>query len=98
MLPADVGEVDALAEVSIAFRALRLEELEPPDAAYVRIGSRSLRVYGGGEEGHPRVEPVIGEKRGKGGGKMFGIVLGEFRHRDEAGLVGLLVVALDAKV
>ena len=44
------------------------------------------------------MEPVIGEKRGQGSGRMLRVVVGEFSQREEAGPVGLLVVAVHAKV
>ena len=44
------------------------------------------------------MEPVVCEKRGQGSGRMLGVVVREFCQGEEAGLVGLLVVAIDAKV
>ena len=44
------------------------------------------------------MEPVVGEKRAEGGGRMFGVVVAEFCQGKEAGLVGLLVVAVHSQV
>ena len=48
------------------------------------------------EQGHAGVEPVVGEERGQGGSRVFGVVVAELRQGEEAGLVGLLIVAVDA--
>ena len=44
------------------------------------------------------MEPVVREKRGQGCGRMLRVVVGEFCEREEAGPVGLLVVAKHAQV
>ena len=44
------------------------------------------------------MKPVVGKKRGQGCGRMLGVVVRELCQGEEAGLVGLLVVAIDAKV
>ena len=45
------------------------------------------------------MEPVVGEDRGQGGSRMFGVVVAELRQgEEEAGLVCLLVVAIDSQV
>ena len=46
----------------------------------------------GGEQGHSRMVSVVGGKRGLSGGRMFGIVVGEFCQGEEAGPVGLPIV------
>ena len=44
------------------------------------------------------METVVGEERGEGGSRMSGVVVAEFRQGEEAGPVGLLIVAVDAEV
>ena len=44
------------------------------------------------------MEPVVGEERGQGGSRMFGVVVVEHRQGEEAGPVYLLAVALDSQV
>ena len=44
------------------------------------------------------MEAIVGKKRGEGGSKVFGIVVVELRQGKDAGLVGLLVVAVDSQV
>ena len=44
------------------------------------------------------METVVGIEWREGGSRMSGIVVGEFRQREEAGPVGLLKVAVDPKV
>ena len=44
------------------------------------------------------MEAIFREEWGESGSRVFGVVVGEFRHGEEAGPVGLLVVAIDAKV
>ena len=44
------------------------------------------------------MEPVVGEEGAQGCGKIFGVVVAKFCHREETGLVGLLVVAVHTKV
>ena len=44
------------------------------------------------------MKAIIGKKRGKGSGRMLGVVVGEFCQWEEAGPVGLLVVCIDAEV
>ena len=41
---------------------------------------------------------IVGKKRGEGSGRMFGVVVAEFCQWEKAGLVGLLVVCIDAEV
>ena len=48
------------------------------------------------EQGHAGVEPIVGEERGQGGSRVFGVVVVELRQREEASLVDLLIVAVDA--
>ena len=43
------------------------------------------------------MESVIGEKWGKCRGRVFRIIVTEFGQWEEAGLVGLLIVAVDSK-
>ena len=40
------------------------------------------------------MEPVVRVERGQRCGRVFGVVVGKLGHRQEAGLVGLLVVAI----
>ena len=42
------------------------------------------------------MEPIVGEERGQGGSRVFGVVVVELCQREEAGQVGLLIVAIDA--
>ena len=44
------------------------------------------------------MEPVVREKRGEGCGRMLRVIVGEFCQREEAGPVGLLVVAVHSQV
>ena len=44
------------------------------------------------------MKAIIGKKRGKGSGRMLGVVVAEFCQWEEAGPVGLLVVCIDAEV
>ena len=44
------------------------------------------------------MEPVVGEERGQGGSRMFGVVVVELCQGEEAGPVCLLVVAVDSQV
>ena len=44
------------------------------------------------------METVGGEERGGGGSRMFGVVVVELRQGKEAGLVCLLIVAVDSQV
>ena len=44
------------------------------------------------------MKAIVGKKRGKGRGRMFGVVVAEFCQWEEAGPVGLLVVCIDAEV
>ena len=44
------------------------------------------------------MEAIVGKKRGKCSGRMLGVVVAEFCLWEEAGLVGLLVVSIDAEV
>ena len=44
------------------------------------------------------MEPYIGEERGQGGSRMFGVVVAELCQGEEAGLVCLLIVAVDSQV
>ena len=44
------------------------------------------------------MEPVVVEEWGQGGSRMFGVVVAELRQGEEAGLVGLLIVAVDSQV
>ena len=44
------------------------------------------------------MEAIVGKKRGKCSGRMLGVVVAEFCQWEEAGLVGLLVVCIDAEV
>ena len=53
-------------------------------------------VWIGWEQGRAGVEPVVGEERGQGGSRVFGVFVAELRRGEEAGLVGLLIVAVDA--
>ena len=60
-----------------------------------------IRGWGSGvgigwEQGHAGWEPVVGEERGEGGNRVFGVVVAKLCQREEAGLVGLLKVAVDA--
>ena len=52
-------------------------------------------MEGGGTCGD---ESQVGEEWGESGSRVFGVVVGEFCHGKEAGPVGLLAVAVDAKV
>ena len=65
---------------------------------HVRIGGRGARTWGWGKQGHAGMEPVVREERGQRYGRMLGIVVREFCLGEEAGPVGLLVVAEHAKV
>ena len=40
------------------------------------------------------MEPIVGEERGQGGSRVFGVVVGGLCQREEAGPVGLLIVAV----
>ena len=64
----------------------------------VRVRGSGLGLRGGGEKGHAGMEPVVGEERGEGGSRMFGVVVAELRQWKEAGPIGLLIVAVDAKI
>ena len=44
------------------------------------------------------MEPVVGEERGQGGSRMFGVVVAELRQGEDAGLVCLLIVVVDSQV
>ena len=44
------------------------------------------------------MESVIGEKGGKCLSRVFGIIVAELGQWEEAGLVGLLIVAVDSKI
>ena len=44
------------------------------------------------------MEPVIREEGEKCRGRMFGIVVAELGQWEEAGPVGLLIVAVDSKI
>ena len=44
------------------------------------------------------MEAIVGKKRGKGSGRMLGVVVAEFCQWEEARPVGLLVVCIDAEV
>ena len=44
------------------------------------------------------MEPVVGEERGQGCSRMFVVVVAELYQGEEAGLVCLLVVAVDPQV
>ena len=74
------------------------DDLGFPKALNIRISCWGRGIRGGWEQRHPRVEPVVGEKRAQSGGRMLRIVIAEFCHGEEAGPVGLLVVAIDAQV
>ena len=50
----------------------------------------------GWEQGHARMETVVGEERGQGGSRMFRVVVAKLRQGEEAGRVGLLIVAVYA--
>ena len=65
---------------------------------HVGISGWGAGGWGRREQGHPRVEPVVGEKWCKSGGRMLGVIVAEFCHGKEAGPVGLLVVAVHAQV
>ena len=65
---------------------------------HVRDRGWGLGLRGGGEKGHAGMEPVVSEERGEGGSRMFGIVVAELRQWKEAGPIGLLIVAVDAKI
>ena len=41
---------------------------------------------------------IVGKKGSKGCGRMFGVVIAKFCQREEAGPVGLLVVAVHSQV
>ena len=41
---------------------------------------------------------TVGEERGKGGGRVFRVVIVELGHGQEASPIGMLVVAINAKV
>ena len=72
--------------------------LSIPKLRHVGIGCWGSGMGGWREEGHAEMEAIVGEEWGESGSRVFGVVIGEFRHGEEAGLVGLLVVAVDAKV
>ena len=44
------------------------------------------------------MKPVVGEERGQGGSRMFGVVVVELHQGEKAGPVGLLIVAIDSQV
>ena len=44
------------------------------------------------------MEAIVGKKRGKGSGRMYGVVVAKFCQWEEAGPVELLVVCIDAEV
>ena len=65
---------------------------------YIGIRGWGPGVGIGWEEGHTRVEPIVGEERGQGGSRMFGVVVAELCQGEEAGQVCWLVVAVDSQV
>ena len=77
------------------------EELQLKDNLYllnifhVRVRGWGLGLRGGGEKGHVGMEPVVGEERGEGGCRMFGIVVAELRQWKEEGRVGKKMCELD---
>ena len=72
---------------------LRLAEL-----LHVRVRGWGLGIWGWGKQGHVRMEPVIRVERGQRCGRVFGVVVGKLGHGQEAGPVGLLIVAIHAKI
>ena len=89
------GDLDGLP----SFQELPLKDhLGLAESQHVRIGGRGLGVWVGWEQGHPGMEPEVGEKRGEGGGRMLGVVVAKFRQGQNVSLVGLLVVAVDSEV
>ena len=69
-----------------------------PKLRYIGIGTRGAGGWDWGEHGHSRMISVVGKEWGDGCGKMARVVVGEFCQREEAGLVGLLVVSIDPQV
>ena len=64
----------------------------------VRVRGRCRSLIGCRKEGHARMETVIGEEGGKCRGRVFRIIVAEFSQWEEAGPVGLLIVAVDSKI
>ena len=75
-----------------------LAQLHPLETYDVGIRGWGPRVWRGWEEGYAGMETVVCEERGEGGSRGFGIVVAEFCQGEEAGPVGLLIVAVDSKV
>ena len=57
-----------------------------------------MGVWVGWEQGHPGMEPEVGEKRGEGCGRMLGVVIAEFRQGQNVCPVALLIVTVDPQV
>ena len=72
---------------------LRLAEL-----LHVRVRGWGLGVWGWGKQGHFGMEPVVCVERGQRCSRVSGVVVGKLGHGQEAGPVGLLVVAIHAKI
>ena len=73
---------------------LRLAEL-----LHVRVHGWGFWVGGWGKQGQLGMEPVVRVERGQRCSRVFGVVVGKLGHgQEEAGPVGLLVVAIHAKI
>ena len=72
---------------------LRLAEL-----LHVRVRGRGLGIWGWGKQGRVGMEPVVRVERGQRCGRVFGVVVGKFGFKQEAGPVGLLIVVIHAKI
>ena len=69
-----------------------------PKLRHVGVGSWGRGIGERREQGHAGMEPIVGEERGESGSRVFGVIIREFRHGEEAGPVGLLAVAVDSQV
>ena len=73
-------------------------DVGPAETRHVGIRGWSGRVRGRGQQGHAGMEPVVCIERVERSGRVLGVVVGELGHGQEAGPVGLLVVAVHPQV